>query len=218
LLKEHWSVLWQSLSEPWRACLDEAWAAYCAGSVPIGAVITDCAGQILSRGRNRIYDREPSGRAIWGTRLAHAEMNALAPLDPREIQLEACVLYTTTEPCPMCTGAIRMCHIGEVRYASRDTMGGSVALLQATPFMQLHPCRVVEPERADLEALIIALHVELALRLATTRTLMLPGAWQAVSPAGVQLGTELFHSRQLQQWCAAGMQTPDLIAALEAML
>ena len=211
-------MLWQRLSEPWQACLDEAWAAYCAGSVPIGAVVADCDGRILSRGRNRIFDRAPTERALWGTRLAHAEMNALAPLDPREVNLEACVLYTTTEPCPMCTGAIRMCHIGEVRYASRDTMGGSVALLQATPFMQLRPCRLVAPQRADLEALIIALHVELALRLATERALMLPRAWQAVSPAGVRLGTALFHSRRLQQWCADGMATPDLIAALEAML
>jgi hypothetical protein len=84
--------------------------------------------------------------------------------------------------------------------------------------MQLHQCRVVGPDRADLEAVIIALHVELALRLATERSLMLPRTWEAVSPAGVQLGTKLFHSRQLQQWCAGGMETPDMIAALEAML
>ncbi len=211
-------MLWQSLSEPWQACLDEAWAAYCGGSVPIGAVVTGDDGRILSRGRNRIFDRVPTERAIWGTRLAHAEMNALALLDHREIELEACVLYTTTEPCPMCTGAIRMCHVGEVRYASRDSMGGSTALLQATPFMQLRPCRLVGPERTDLEAVIIAMHVELALRLATERTLMLPTAWQAVSPAGVRVGKELFHSRQLQQLCADGARTPDVITALEAML
>ena len=48
-------MMWQSLSQPWRACLEEAWTAYRAGSVPIGAAITDGAGRVVARGRNRIY-------------------------------------------------------------------------------------------------------------------------------------------------------------------
>lgn len=50
--------MWDTLSPAWQVCLEEAWAAYCAGSLPIGACISDPDGQILSRGRNRIDDTE----------------------------------------------------------------------------------------------------------------------------------------------------------------
>ena len=49
--------VWESLSEPWRACVELAWEAYRAGSLPIGAVVADAQGNVLSRGRNRIYER-----------------------------------------------------------------------------------------------------------------------------------------------------------------
>jgi len=45
---------WDRLSLPWQACLEEAWSAYCASTIPIGAVVVDADGRILSRGRNRI--------------------------------------------------------------------------------------------------------------------------------------------------------------------
>jgi hypothetical protein len=49
--------VWEELSEPWRACAEEAWEAYRRGSLPIGAVVTDALGNVLSRGRNRIHER-----------------------------------------------------------------------------------------------------------------------------------------------------------------
>src|SRR4051794_12741046 len=98
-------VLWETLTPPWQACLEEAWAAYYAGSVPIGAVITDTAGQILARGRNRMGEQDAQGNTLYGHRLAHAEVNALLALDHTAVDPAACVLYSTTEPCPLCTGA-----------------------------------------------------------------------------------------------------------------
>jgi tRNA(adenine34) deaminase len=73
-------VLWDDLSEPWRACVQEAWAAYCGGSVPIGAAITDCAGRTIARGRNCMYEADVEGYPLSGNRTAHAEMNALLGL------------------------------------------------------------------------------------------------------------------------------------------
>src|SRR5260370_40111603 len=32
------SMLWQRLSAPWQAAIEEAWTAYCHGSLPHGAV------------------------------------------------------------------------------------------------------------------------------------------------------------------------------------
>ena len=32
--------VWEELSEPWRACVEEVWEAYRSGSLPIGALAT----------------------------------------------------------------------------------------------------------------------------------------------------------------------------------
>ena len=40
------ALRWADLSPAWQACLEEAWAAYLADNVPIGAVVTDDDGEI----------------------------------------------------------------------------------------------------------------------------------------------------------------------------
>jgi tRNA(adenine34) deaminase len=116
-------VVWEELSEPWRACVEEAWEAYRSDSLPIGAVVTDAYGSVLSRGRNRIHEHSGPPGAVFGHKLAHAELNALLSLDHHEYDPRACVLWTTTEPCPLCVGAARMSEVGGLRYASREPWG-----------------------------------------------------------------------------------------------
>ena len=207
-------MFWQQLAFPWQVCLEEAWAAYCVGSLPIGAAITDREGQLLSRGRNRIYDTHYTDSVLWGARVAHAEMNALAPLDHRHVDLNEAILYTTTEPCPMCTGAIRMSQVGEVRYASRDPVAGSVVFFEASPFMQHGQCTVVPPEDPNLEAILIALIIEWVLRDQRPRVLALLHHWTTVSPAAGRLGEEIYRTNQLQQWCANNTPTGEVINAM----
>ncbi len=116
-------AVWKKLSEPWRACVEEAWEAYRAGSLPVGAVVTDAHGHVLSRGRNRIHERSGPPGAVFGHKLAHAELNALLSFDHHANDPRACVLWTTTEPCPLCAGAARIADLGEVRYAAREPWG-----------------------------------------------------------------------------------------------
>src|SRR5258708_25047415 len=101
---------WLDMPEPWRVCFDEAWSAYCAGSLPIGAAVVDADGRVVGRGRNRMFEdgAGASGLDLVGHRLAHAEMNALLRLDHPHVDVRSCVLYTTLEPCALCVGAIRM--------------------------------------------------------------------------------------------------------------
>jgi tRNA(Arg) A34 adenosine deaminase TadA len=97
--------LWTRLSVPWRACVDLAWEAYQAGSLPIGAVVAGAEGKVLSRcarGRDRIRERSGEDGYLFGNKLAHADLNALATLDNDGWDPVACTLYTTTEPCPLC--------------------------------------------------------------------------------------------------------------------
>jgi len=81
-------------------------------------VITDATGQIIARGRNRIYDDVGDGRHLHGHGLTHAEVNALVTVDYTGLDRQTCALYTTTEPCPLCIGAFYMSGLRELRYAS----------------------------------------------------------------------------------------------------
>ena len=91
-----------------RAALALAHAAAADGEVPVGCVIADGAGRIIGRGRNR---RERTHRAD-----AHAEMEAIAEACRARgtWRLDACTLYVTLEPCPMCAGAIVQARIPRV--------------------------------------------------------------------------------------------------------
>jgi tRNA(Arg) A34 adenosine deaminase TadA len=105
---------------PWRVAVDQAWESFVAGSLGIGAVVTDPSGEVVCAGRNRIAESTgPAGR-LYGTRLAHAEMDVLAGLGrdvPRDL-----VLWTTLEPCLLCAGGIVLCNIRVVNYAATDPL------------------------------------------------------------------------------------------------
>ena len=90
------------------------------GEVPVGAVLLDPHGAVLAAFGNRVErDRDP---------LAHAEMLVLragaARLGAR--QLDACDLYVTLEPCPMCAAAIGLSRIRRLYFGAYDPKGGGV--------------------------------------------------------------------------------------------
>jgi tRNA(Arg) A34 adenosine deaminase TadA len=112
---------WRELDEPWRASLELAWEAYLAGTIPVGSVVAAPGGTIVARGRNRIF--EPSGRGLAGSRLAHAEVDALAQL-PATDRYRDHVLYSTLEPCLLCVAAALHTTVGRIEYATSDPFGG----------------------------------------------------------------------------------------------
>jgi tRNA(Arg) A34 adenosine deaminase TadA len=111
------SEAWASLDAGWTAALDEAWQSWCDGSAGVGAAIVDDAGVVIARGRNRRHDAW-TGAGLAGSRVAHAEMCALAALP--DGSFTGRTLYTTFEPCLMCAGAIILCGVPRVRFAAAD--------------------------------------------------------------------------------------------------
>jgi tRNA(Arg) A34 adenosine deaminase TadA len=109
------------LAEPWRAALELAWEAYLAGTIPVGSVVADADGRVVTRGRNRIF--EPPGHGLSGSRLAHAEVDALSQL-PVTARYRDHVLYSTLEPCLLCTAATLLATVGRIEYAASDPFGG----------------------------------------------------------------------------------------------
>ena len=105
----------QSMRE--ALCLAEEAAEL--GEIPVGCVITDRAGKVIGRGRNR---REEAHDAT-----AHAELEAIreACASLGDWRLEGCSLYVTLEPCPMCAGAIINARIPRVVFGAREENTGS---------------------------------------------------------------------------------------------
>jgi len=112
---------WDELAEPWRAAFELAWEAYLAGTIPVGSVVTAADGALIARGRNRIFD--PPGHGLAGSRLAHAEIDALAQL-PATDRYRDHVLYSTLEPCLLCAGAALLATVGRIEYAAADPFAG----------------------------------------------------------------------------------------------
>jgi tRNA(Arg) A34 adenosine deaminase TadA len=128
---------------PWIDVFVLMWEAYEAGTIPVGAVLADETGRIAARGRNRIFDR-PDDHELGGTRLAHAEVNALLALSSDETY-EGWTLYTALEPCHVCLAATFSARVGRLRFASADAYGGAVGKLLPSPDHTAHPVTVEGP-------------------------------------------------------------------------
>src|SRR5262249_41268839 len=101
----------EELPDPFRRCLELAWESCAAGTVGGGAVVTDADGALVAEGRNRIFDRPGGTSALQQTRIAHAEMNALAGVRS-SVRLETCTLWTSLQPCLMCASASVLAGVG----------------------------------------------------------------------------------------------------------
>ena len=95
----------------------EALKAYELDDVPIGCVIVK-DNQIIARGYNR---KEVDGVATY-----HAEILAIneACRKLKTWYLDECTLYTTVEPCMMCTGAIIQARISKIVYGTDNQAFG----------------------------------------------------------------------------------------------
>ena len=94
-----------------RRAIELALSAAKNGCVPFGAVLTK-GGEVVAEGENTTKTDIDS--------TAHAEIvairNACKVLKSRD--LSGCTLYCSTEPCPMCAGAISLARISKVFYGS----------------------------------------------------------------------------------------------------
>ena len=102
------------------AAIAEAEAAGARGEVPVGAVVVNIAGMVLSRAGNRTRElADPT---------AHAEMLAIrqACAAGGTERLDGADLYVTLEPCAMCAAAISFARIRRLYWGAPDPKGGGV--------------------------------------------------------------------------------------------
>lgn len=101
------------------AALEGAFAAMKAGGLPCGAALADETGAVVVRGRNHAYDPATGDDLLEETPIAHAELNVLARVATSR-DLSRDTLWSTQQPCSMCSAALRFCGIGEVRFLAAD--------------------------------------------------------------------------------------------------
>jgi tRNA(adenine34) deaminase len=94
------------------------------GEVPIGAVIVDKEGKIISEATNLRENRH--------TVLGHAELVAIhrASQKLKSWRLIDCTLYVTLEPCFMCAAALIQARLARVVFATHDPKGGALGSLE----------------------------------------------------------------------------------------
>jgi tRNA(Arg) A34 adenosine deaminase TadA len=98
-----------------RRTLELAQQARDAGNHPFGALLLDAAGKIIAEAQNTVVtERDCTG---------HAETN-LMRLASKQFDrnvLSGCTLYTSTEPCIMCAGAIYWGNVKRIVFGLRES-------------------------------------------------------------------------------------------------
>jgi len=115
-----------------KQALKEAYRAFDADEVPIGAVVV-LNEKIIARGFNQVETLNDS--------TAHAEIIALTSafnfLGSK--YLPDAAIYVTIEPCTMCCGALYWSKIGKLVYGASDLKHGGLSLHSEKNKNLLHP-------------------------------------------------------------------------------
>ena len=108
------------IEEAMRVAIEHAKIASVASKdVPVGAVILNAHGDLISTGNNQ--------RELLNDPTAHAEIVAIrhAATALGNWRLDGCIVIVTLEPCAMCAGAIAQSRISKVVFGAWDEKAGA---------------------------------------------------------------------------------------------
>lgn len=93
-----------------RTAIEVAKESKKKGNLPFGCVLVNEDGKVVLKGENTIHTDHDC--------LAHAEINLIREACKKYdfSYLNSCSIYTSDEPCPMCTAAIYWSGIGRLVY------------------------------------------------------------------------------------------------------
>jgi tRNA(Arg) A34 adenosine deaminase TadA len=116
-----------------RRAVELAAAARAAGDMPYGSLLVGPAGDVLAEERNTVVTEQDI--------TAHPELK-LARWAARRLDADVAretTMYTSCQPCPMCTGAIARSGLGRVAFA-----------LSGEQLAELKPAGAVSPDAAQI--------------------------------------------------------------------
>ena len=98
------------------AAIEQAEKSWSEGGIPIGSVLVDASGAIISRGHNeRVQSGDPT---------AHAEVTCIRKAGRRR-DWSSLTLVSTLSPCPMCSGTAILFKIPRVVVGENRTFMGA---------------------------------------------------------------------------------------------
>lgn len=115
------------------------------GNHPFGSLLRTASGEVVEGENTVVTAGDPTG---------HAETNLVRLVSQRfdKSTLKSATLYTSTEPCAMCAGAIHWAGIGRVVYAlAEQQLLGMVTEQEGESTLDL-PCREVFARGGDAVA------------------------------------------------------------------
>jgi len=123
--------------------LKEAWKAFQAEEVPVGAVLVH-GGRIIARGYNQVE--------MLNDATAHAEMLCITAgeVAMENWRLADTTLYCTIEPCSMCAGAMFLSRISRLVWGAPDNRHG-VNGSWVDLFEKQHPTHSIAVQKGILE-------------------------------------------------------------------
>lgn len=116
------------------------------GGGPFGALIV-CDGEIIAKCANRVTrDNDPT---------AHAEVLAIREATKKlgTFNLQNCTIYASSEPCPMCLGAIYWAGLKRLVYASPKSEAEKAGFIDAHIYREM----ARDPDQRDLASVRIQL-------------------------------------------------------------
>ena len=197
--------MWNDNPKQWKIVFEEAWKAFCCGSIPIGAALFDNNGDLIISDRNRSCEAGTVNREI-----SHAEANVLRRLDTDRYNSRETVLYTSMEPCPMCMGMILMGHISEVHYAAADSYCGMVHLTETDAYYKgKHMKCVREGGEKELFQLTIQSYNELRF-IDNGASDAVVRLFAETNPMAVETAKKLYEDKMLDRLVKEGASCSDV--------
>jgi tRNA(adenine34) deaminase len=185
-------MTWEEIELGWQIAFHQAWEAFCSNTIPIGAAILNESNELVSAGQNMIFVEKANVPLIYGSDLAHAEINALVQLKrEKHPHIRSYTLYTTTEPCILCFGAIVMGNIRHCKFAARDSYGGAARYNEHSDYVKSKNI-IVEGPHETLEAVQVVLTTYYVLEKNCPNMNMLFPKWLWTAPKGLPPGKHCF--------------------------
>lgn len=127
-----------------QLALEQAKQAMAILEVPIGCVIVDEENVVISSAYNKVENHKDA--------MSHAEILALKKASQvvGDWRLTGATLYTTVEPCLMCSGAVILSRVKRVVYGCKDARHGGAGSLTDL-FALDHPIHKVDVVGGVLE-------------------------------------------------------------------
>ncbi len=119
-----------------------------SGNTPFGALLLSPEGEVLLKQGNAASDLHDE--------TAHAErlLATRASQNYEKDYLWNCTLYTTCEPCPMCTGAIYWANIGRIVYGiTEEKLLSMTGGDEKNPTFAMGADKVIEAGQKDIKVI-----------------------------------------------------------------